>query len=96
MDFREAQAQIRTIVRKYLPEKEYRVFIFGSRATCDDLKWSDIDVGIEGEGPISASTKISIEDDLEQSNIPFTVEVVDFSKVTKRFRNVALRKTIPL
>lgn len=96
MDFQEAQNQIKTIIRKYLPEDKYKAFIFGSRATGENLKWSDIDVGIEGKEPIPIMTKVDIEEKLENSDIPYIVDLVDFSHTSGKFRELALKHTIPL
>jgi predicted nucleotidyltransferase len=89
------QAQLKKILFQHIDPKNYTVFVFGSRATGASETFSDIDIGIEGQ-PLSAKTKREIEEALEESDIPFRVDIVDFSTVNDRFRNVAKQKIIAL
>ena len=45
---REAEKMAFEIVRRYVPDTAYRVFVFGSRAAGKAHERSDIDIGIEG------------------------------------------------
>jgi len=83
------------ILFRYLDPKDYSIFIFGSRATGKNQKYSDIDIGIEGER-LSAKTFIELQDAFEDSDLPFRVDVVDFSKVSNKFKQVAKQQIIAL
>jgi predicted nucleotidyltransferase len=74
---------------------EYSLFIFGSRATNTAQKWSDIDVGVEGKS-ITMQQRAKIRDLLEDSDIPYTVDMVDFTTVDKKFKDIAKQVIIPL
>ena len=90
-------AQIKTIIRKHLPDPAYKIFVFGSRAEGDKhRKFSDVDVGILGPTQLEFMTKFNIEEDLENSDIPYLVDVIDFSKVNSKFKEIALSVTIPI
>lgn len=89
-------SQIKEIIQKHLPVEEFKLFIFGSRASGKTRKWSDIDVGIWGKNRLTAKTLADIEEDLEDSRIPFRVEVVDFSRVSQDFKEIALQSIIKL
>ncbi len=84
-----AQAAAR-IIHKHLGS-EYRVFLFGSRATGSARRGSDYDIGVEGPRPINARDKFAIEEEIEKE-IPTlaTIEIVDFNHVSDRFRRVAM------
>lgn len=86
---------IKKIIYSKIDPKSHYVFIFGSRATGTDQRFSDIDIGIEGR-PLSAKVKLEIEEAFEESDLPYNVEIVDFSTVRKNFREVAKQKIIPL
>jgi len=88
--------QLRTILRRYLPEDNYQVFIFGSRAGGEPSRWSDIDVGVLGREKLPGSLKIRIIEDLENSLIPFKIDLVDFMAVSDEFKSFALKEKIPL
>lgn len=87
---------IRSIIFKYLPEDEYNSFIFGSRAGKKAREWSDFDIGIKGKQKVPLSTLGLIKEDLENSRIPYKVDVVDFSRVPEKFKKVAQKKTVKL
>lgn len=80
--------QILGILGKYLDLKKYKVFFFGSRITNTGREGSDIDVGIEG--PIIPRIALSkIEEEIEDLPTLYTIEIVDFSRVTPTFKKVA-------
>lgn len=85
--------KIKDIVLKYLPQDEYEVFLFGSRATGNNKKWSDYDVGIlpKGAETFSASLKYDILDELDKQKIPFFVDLVDFTDVDNTFKEFAFK-----
>ena len=87
---------LNTIIRKHLPDPNYQVFVFGSRATNIHRKFSDIDIGISSVIPVPSGVLLNIEEELENSDIPYLVDVVDFSAVSHRFKNYASQQIIPL
>ncbi|MBU2592626.1 MAG: nucleotidyltransferase domain-containing protein [Patescibacteria group bacterium] len=88
--------QIKTAVRKYLGDSSYRIFLFGSRATGENRKMSDVDLGILGKKSIPSFVKVKIEEELENSEIPFKIDLVDFKKVSTSFRETAMKKVVYL
>jgi len=86
---------IKEAVKKHLPTG-CEVFIFGSRATGKFLPWSDFDVGILGPKKIPSYLIVKIQEELENSSIPYKIDVVDFKKVSSQFRNLALKEAIRL
>jgi predicted nucleotidyltransferase len=84
-----------SVVRRHLPDPAYRVFLFGSRATGTARDRSDIDIGIEGPAPVPRAALAAIEDEIDEAPTLYTVEIVDFARVSKSFRQVA-RERIPL
>jgi predicted nucleotidyltransferase len=77
------------MIRRHLPDPTFRVFLFGSRATGSAGERSDIDIGIEGPGPVSRAALAAIHDELEEAPTLYTIEVVDFASVSEKFRRVA-------
>lgn len=88
-----AISAIRTIVRSHLPDPSYRVFLFGSRAAGTARTFSDVDVGIMGQTPLPGHIMELMKEQLEESDIPYKVDVVDFNAVDPSFRNLALKHT---
>lgn len=89
---KETEKKIKKIIFRFLNPLEYKVFIFGSRVTGKAKKFSDYDVGIIGKKPVSWSTLALIEEALEESDLLYRVDVVDFSLVSSVFRRLALSK----
>lgn len=87
---------IKDTIRKYLPDESYKIFIFGSRAEKTNRKWSDVDVGIEGPKGIPWGIIENIKEELENSRIPYRVDVVDFKQASDSFRKVAGSKIFHL
>lgn len=63
-----------------------KVYLFGSRARGEGRRSSDFDIGIEGLDEKSFyRIKGDIEDWVEESPIPHTVDVVNFSQCEETF-----------
>lgn len=89
------EQEIKRIVFKHLSLKKYKIFVYGSRATGRARKWSDYDIGVMGKEEAPQTVLASLSEELENSNIPVNVDVVDFHHVSDRFKNLALYKIIP-
>ena len=85
--------QLLEIFGRHLNIKDYRVFIFGSRATGKNTERSDIDVGIEGEIEVPRETMARIKADIENLPTLYRIDLVDFKRVAQDFREVAMEKT---
>lgn len=85
---------IKKILQTYISDKSYRAFIFGSRAIGKNRKFSDIDLGIIGTKSLSSKEFVTIKDKFDESDLPYRVDLVDFSNVSERFKNQALNNII--
>ncbi len=90
--FKNEEKEIRDIVFKFINPNEYKIFIFGSRATGKARKFSDYDVGIMGKKPVKWKTLSLIDEVFEESDFPFKVDLVDFSLASDKFKKTALLK----
>lgn len=84
------------IISQYLDINNTQIFVFGSRATGKNRPFSDIDIGIISSRSLDANTQLNIQDELDESDIPYRVDVVDFSKVDNKFKEIALQNIIKL
>ncbi|TAN57911.1 nucleotidyltransferase domain-containing protein [Patescibacteria group bacterium] len=87
-----AEQEIKKLFQSFVDFKKNKVFVFGSRARGRARKFSDYDIGILGRRPLSSEKMALIKDAFEESNLPYRVDVVDFSTVSKKFKNIALKK----
>ncbi len=82
----------RELVLENIDTDEYAVFLFGSRAYDRYPEKADIDIGILGEKELPESSRYLLKDKIEESDIPYNVDIIDFSRTSNSFRKVALRK----
>ncbi len=86
---------VRTIVENHLAGHRARVWLFGSCATGRINRFSDIDVAIEPIDPLPAALLSDIEEALEESTVPYFVDVVDLSHASPELRQRVLTEGIP-
>lgn len=82
---------LKKIVQKIIPEDEFIIFLFGSRAEKNNHDRSDIDLGIWGSEPLSPLLRFRLEERIENSEIPYLVDLVDFNSVGDAFKKEALQ-----
>lgn len=82
------------IVLRNIDKNKFTVFIFGSRADGTNLSNSDIDIGFLGDEPLSSKTLSKIYYEIEESVVPYHIDLVDFYKVNSKFKEIALTKVI--
>ncbi len=73
----------------------HRPVIFGSRTRGVARPYSDVDVGIAGE-PLTLGQLDRVVEDLEESDLPFRVEVVNLAGASPEFRQVAEASAVAL
>lgn len=81
---------VKQIVLKHIPKDNFAVFLFGSRAVGNAKPLSDIDIGILGLEPLPTIIKVDLESDLEESIVPYKIDLIDFYQVDKDFEKEAL------
>jgi uncharacterized protein len=63
------------IILKYLPQ--CKVYLFGSRARGTNKPGADIDLALDCSAPIDFRIILKIYNDIEATNIPLSVDLVD-------------------
>lgn len=80
------------IVKENL-ECEYKLFLFGSRASGTNSDKADIDVGIIPEQPLSSTQIHIIKDRIENIPTLLKIDFIDFTAVSDDFKSAALKET---
>jgi predicted nucleotidyltransferase len=83
--------KIKEIIFSIIDKNEYKVFLFGSRATKKFKRYSDVDVGLLGNKPIG-NAYYKIINKIEESDIPYKVDIIDFALVDDNFKKIALQE----
>jgi len=74
---------LKEILYKYFDKSE--IFVFGSRVKKNSKKYSDIDILIKGKKEIDFSLLTKVEMELEESDLPITVDIIDYHRIEKNF-----------
>ena len=85
------KTEILQIIGRYLNIEEYKIFFFGSRVSGKGNERSDIDIGIEGTKPISASIMARIKEEINELPMLYSIDIVDFADTDENFCQVAKR-----
>lgn len=88
-------AEVRRIVDSHLGEFGVRVYLFGSFARRRERTASDIDVGILPSAPLPAGLLSHVREDLEESWIPYRVDLVDLSQAGQDLMQSVMLEGIP-
>ena len=75
---------VSTLLKRHVPKCE--AWVFGSRAEGRARPYSDLDLVIVGDGEVPFATMAALADDLEHSDLPFKVDVLDWAVLTPAFR----------
>ena len=88
---------ILSTLRQYIPEKDVKFYIFGSRAKGTFKEYSDIDIAVDLNGKsIPESVLAKILSAFEDSTLPYEVDVVDLNAIDESFKNIIKDSLIKL
>lgn len=85
---------LRAILRKHVPERE--VVAFGSRVTGAAKPFSDLDLAVMGAALIPSAVLANLKEDLDESDLPFKVDIVEWACTSESFRKIIERDAVPL
>lgn len=79
-----------TLVKKILSEHVpgLIVWAFGSRVRGNVKKYSDLDLVLITDKPLPLTKMTAIQDAFSESNLPWRVDVVDWSRLDQSFQEV--------
>lgn len=86
--------EVQNILREQVPE--YEVWAFGSRVRGDARKYSDLDLAVLTEAPLSLSRMADLRAAFDESGLVFKVDVVDWATTSDSFRKIIESQRIVL
>jgi type I restriction enzyme S subunit len=78
--------EVRRILEKCLPG--YEVWAFGSRTKRTAKPYSDLDLAVISEKPLSIALMAYLQQSFEESDLTIKVDVVDWAKTSATFRTI--------
>jgi len=85
---------LKQLLMERLPP-ESKVFLFGSRAKGNPSSTADIDIGILSKQPLNNTILWELQEIIEESFVPYNVDLVDFYHISDTFKQQALKNIIP-
>lgn len=77
---------VRAILRKHVPDHE--VWAFGSRIKGTARRYSDFDLAVMTDQPLSVAIMGAMQEDFSESDLPFRVDILDWAATQDSFRCV--------
>lgn len=73
---------LKSLVLNHLANYKVRVYLFGSYARGEARNTSDVDLAILPLEPISNSVLVELRDKIEESTLPYQIDLIDMSIAT--------------
>lgn len=83
---------VQDILWRYLPE--YEIWAFGSRVKSTAKPYSDLDLAVITEQPLSLLTCANLSEAFSESDLPWKVDVVDWAATSTSFRRIIEREKV--
>lgn len=77
---------LKKIVLDTLRDNSVDVYLFGSWARKEEKRTSDIDIAIYSDSDIPLSKWVELRERVEESSLPYKVDIVDLSKANPTIR----------
>jgi uncharacterized protein len=84
------EEQLKNIVLSHINLNDCLVFLFGSRAKLNHRQMADFDIGLYSHHSLHTIIP-KIREEIEESMIPFPIDLVDFRNVDINFKKQALK-----
>ena len=86
------ESKMRKIIFENLGQKDFKIFLFWSRAIWNYKEKSDYDIWILWKKRLKFQELMKIKNKLRE--LPYLIDLVDFNAVDNEFRKIALNKII--
>lgn len=90
----EERAIVLRILNEIVPDREVRAF--GSRVTGKAKPFSDLDLAVMGDEPLSLETRARLEEAFSESDLPWKVDVVDWTSIDDKFQHIIFSTSVIL
>ena len=77
---------VQDILASIVPHRE--VWAFGSRAQFTAKPYSDLDLAVIGQQPVSLANMADLSDAFSNSDLPYKVDVVDWATTTEPLKKI--------
>lgn len=86
--------KLKEVFLEFLKDEDVKVVLFGSRARGEFVNTSDVDVGIILDNGVDRKKLTLLREYIDELNVPYKVEIVDFSTVSDEFKKTVLKEAV--
>ncbi|QLB14073.1 DNA polymerase beta subunit [Mannheimia granulomatis] len=90
----EELAIVKSILQQFVPN--YPVWAFGSRVKGTARKYSDLDLAIITEMPLTFLERDNLKEAFSESDLVWKVDIVDWATTSEAFRQIIRQKYIEI
>ena len=87
-------AEVDGILNRHIPS--CTVWVYGSRADGSAQRYSDLDLAIVSDAPLSLAVRSNLTDDFSESDLPWRVDILDWSAASPEFQAIVARTKVVL
>lgn len=85
---------VKSILQQFVPN--YPVWVFGSRVKGNARKYSDLDLAIITETPLTFLERDNLKEAFSESDLVWKVDIIDWATTSKEFRKIIQQKYIEI
>ncbi|MBN1932942.1 MAG: hypothetical protein JW786_15165 [Desulfobacterales bacterium] len=85
---------LKEIILSIVDTKKVMVFLFGSRVSRCHNSSADADIGLLADEKLPVSLYHQIRNAIDESIIPWEVDIIDFTRVDQTFKEETLRNIV--
>lgn len=85
---------LKKIIVETLHDQSVKVYLFGSWARKEEKRTSDIDIALSADSAIPISKWVELRERIEESPLPYRVDLVDLSKVDQAMKEKVKKEGI--
>jgi len=72
----------------------YDIWAFGSRVTGKAKQYSDLDLVVISDKPLSFADYATLKEAFDESDLPYRVDIVDWAAATSSFREIIQKNKV--
>ncbi len=84
------------VLVKNIVTDHYETLVFGSRATGKHREFSDLDICLKASEKIPDEEIAKLRFAFQESNLPYVVDIVDWSSISEDFRKIIAKDAIKI
>lgn len=87
-------SRLKEMINEHFNGQNVRVILFGSRARGNSRTSSDVDIAIVPYGKYNKHIIATLKEKIENSTIPYKVEIINLNEVSKEFKEEILKDSV--